>query len=186
MVNAINQSQRTAARVAGIAFLFTDVTATFAEFYVRPTLIVRDNAAQTAANIMAPEWLFRLGIAIQLTMIAGLIVLTVALYVVLNPASQGLALLAAFWRLTESALLAVGTLTSLNVLGLLGGAASLQGLQASQVQALAMRSIGAYTGRIQRQPAVRWAGHGDLRLSVCPLNTTFRGHWLSEGSSAPC
>ena len=145
MVNAINQSQRTAAKVAGIAFLFTDATATFAEFYVRPTLIVHDNAAQTAANIMATEWLFRLGIAIQLAMIAGLIVLTVALYVVLRPVGSGLALLGAFWRLTENAVLAVGTLTSLNVLGLLNDAASLHGLQASQLQALVLRSIGAYT-----------------------------------------
>ena len=143
-VNAISESQRTAAKVAGIAFLFTDATATFAEFYVRPTLIVQSNAAQTAINIVATEWLFRLGIAIQLTMIAGLLVLTVALYVVLNPVGQGLALLGAFWRLTENALLAVGTLTSLNVLGLLDDAAPLHGLQASQLQALALRSIGAY------------------------------------------
>ncbi len=145
MVNVVHESQRAAARVAGIAFLFTDATATFAEFYVRPTLIVQNNAAQTAANIMATEWLFRLGIAIQLTMIAGLLVLTAALYVVLNPIGPGLALLGAFWRLTENAVLAVGTLTSLNVLGLLSGAASLRGLQAGQLQALALRSIGAYT-----------------------------------------
>jgi len=123
-VNVINESQRAAARVAGIAFLFTDATATFAQFYVRPTLIVQNNAAQTAANVMASEWLFRLGIAIQLTMIAGLLVLTAALYVVLSPIGPGLALLGALWRLTENAVLAVGTLTSLNVLGLLSGAAS--------------------------------------------------------------
>jgi hypothetical protein len=144
VLTAITESQRTAAKVAGIAFLFTDVTATFAEFYVRPTLIVQNNAAQTAANIMATGWLFRLGIAIQLTMIAGLLVLTAALYVVLKPAGPGLAVLGASWRLTENALLAVGTLTSLNVVGLLSGAATLRGLQAGQLQALAMRSINAY------------------------------------------
>ena len=144
MLNAVSESQRTAAKVAGIAFLFTDATATFAEFYVRPTLIVSGDPGRTAASIVATEWLFRLGVSIQLIMIAGLLVLTAALYVVLQPAGPGLALLAAFWRLTENAILAVGTLTSLDVVGILSGGASLNGLQASQLQALAMRSIGAY------------------------------------------
>ncbi|HKH97524.1 MAG TPA: DUF4386 domain-containing protein [Candidatus Sulfotelmatobacter sp.] len=80
----VDNSQSKAARVVGFAYLFTNALCIFAEFYVRSNLIVGDNAAKTAANIMASERLFRLGIASELAAFAGIVVLTAALYVILN------------------------------------------------------------------------------------------------------
>jgi hypothetical protein len=93
------------ARLAGFLYLFTNATAIFA-FYVRTHAIVRGDAVQTAKNIAATEQLFRLGIVSELIAVAGVVLLVIALYVVLKPINANLALLAAFWRLVENAVLA--------------------------------------------------------------------------------
>ena len=63
----IDESQRKAARVVGFTYLFALALAVFAESYVPAHLIIYDNAAETARNIMAHERLFRLGIASDLS-----------------------------------------------------------------------------------------------------------------------
>jgi len=47
------------------------ITAVFDQFYVRGRLIVENNAAETARNIIANERLFRLGIAVDLVEMAA-------------------------------------------------------------------------------------------------------------------
>lgn len=69
-------------------------TAILAESYIRGRLIVFDNAAETARNIMAHEQLFRLSIASELITLASTVVLLTALYVILKPINQHLALFA--------------------------------------------------------------------------------------------
>jgi hypothetical protein len=54
------------ARVAGLLYLLVAITGAFSAFYVPHTLIVRGNAAATAANILASEMLFRSGIVCEL------------------------------------------------------------------------------------------------------------------------
>lgn len=78
-ISTIDDSQRVAARVAGIAYLVTFATANFAEFYVDSKLIVDGDSAKTAANIIASERLFRLGIASNLFTFAAVVPLIVAL-----------------------------------------------------------------------------------------------------------
>lgn len=95
---AIDESQRKAARVAGVAYLFTFALVLFAQFRIQNRLVVAGDAAATARNIVAHERLFRVGIACDLLYCAGVVVLLTALYVILRPVSRGLALLAAFWR----------------------------------------------------------------------------------------
>ncbi len=143
-IGTIDESQRKAAKVVGFAYLFALVPAIFAEFYVRGHLIVFDNAAQTALNIVAHERLFRLGIASNLTVFAVDVALITALYVVLKPVNRSLALLAAGWGLIETAILVVVTLNDLDVLRILSGADYLQAFEVSQLQALARLSIGAH------------------------------------------
>ena len=111
----IDESQRKAAKLVGLAYLFALPPAIFAEFYVRAHLIAFGDAAQTARNIMAHERLFRLGIASNLTVFAIDVVLIVALYVVLMPVNRRLALVAAGWGLIETASLVVVTLTDFDV-----------------------------------------------------------------------
>src|SRR5215468_5513364 len=103
------RSQQTAARVAGFLYLIQMAIAVFA-FSARNQLIVRGDAVQTARNIAASERLFRISLASDLIVYAGVIALVLALYVVLKPVNPNVALLAAFWRLAETAILSVTTL----------------------------------------------------------------------------
>lgn len=144
IIGPIDDSQRKAARVVGFTYLFAMATAVFAEFYVRGTLIVADNAAETARNIMAHERLFRLGIASNLVTFAADVVLLTALYVVLKRVNQNLALLAAFWRLMETFVLAVSTLHDFDVLRVLSPSGYLQVFETERLQALARLSVGAH------------------------------------------
>lgn len=50
------------ARVAGLLYLIIAIVSPFSFFYVRSSIIVSGDATATASNIMASEWLFRLGI----------------------------------------------------------------------------------------------------------------------------
>ena len=126
-ISTVDGSQRTAARVVGFMYLFAMVTALIG-FYVRSQIIVAD-AGQTARNIVAHEGLFRLSIASELLTSVADIVLIVALFMVLRPISRGLALLAASWRVIETSILVIATLTSFEVLQLLSGADYLRGFE---------------------------------------------------------
>ncbi len=143
-IATIDESQRKAARVVGFAYLFALPPAIFAEFYVRTKLIVFDNAAQTAQNIVAHERLFRLGTASNLTVFAVDVVLIMALYVVLMPVNRNLALLATGWGLVETATLVVVTLSDFYLLRILSGADYLHAFEANRLQALARLSVSAH------------------------------------------
>src|SRR5258708_37623863 len=97
-IYTIDDSQRTAARVAGFAYLITFAIVVYVNFGIHERLIVENNAAETARNILAHERLYRIGIAGDLMYCVGGVVLLAALYVILKPVNRGLALLAAFWR----------------------------------------------------------------------------------------
>jgi hypothetical protein len=144
MTLSIDETQRRAARTVGFTYLSVLVVAVFAEFYVRQTLVVSDNAAQTAQNILAHEGLFRLGVIAHLTVFAADVVLITALYVVLRPVAPNLALVATFWRLLETASLSITALNDLDVLRLLSGAGYLQPFEPDLLHALARLSIGAH------------------------------------------
>src|SRR5437773_7241601 len=143
-IGIVDDTQRTAARVVGAAYVCALVPAVFAEFYVRGQLVVSGNAAQTALNIVAHERLFRLGIAGNLAVFAIDVVLIAALYVVLNPVNRSLAVLALAWGLIETATLVVVTLSDFDVLRILSGAEYLKVFEVDRLQALARLSISAH------------------------------------------
>jgi len=143
-VSSADESQRRAARVVGLAYLFALPPAVFAEVYVRGQLIVSNNAAETARNIVTHERLFRLGIASNLIVVATDVILITAVYVVLERVNRNLALLAAFFRLLETAILVVVTLSDLGVLRVLSGADYLGAFEADRLEALARLSIAAH------------------------------------------
>jgi hypothetical protein len=133
----IEPAQHTAAKVVGFLYLFTMATAIYAESFIRGQLIVAGDAVQTARNIAASERLFRISIASDLIQYASLVVLVVALYVVLRPINKNVTLLAAFWRLAENVILAVGTMNAFAAVRLLSGADYLRGVDTPQLPALA-------------------------------------------------
>src|ERR1700683_3266403 len=99
IINTIDESQRKTARVAGFAFLFAMAIVVLANYGINFRLIVPDNAAETARNLMAHETLFRINIACNLIYVVSIVVLLAALYVILQRANRNLALVAAFCRL---------------------------------------------------------------------------------------
>ena len=125
-------SQTTWARTAGIALLLIILCSAFSN-----DLIVAGDAAATARNIAAHETRFRIGIAGELLMLNGDVVLAVALYMLLRPIERGLALLGSFWRLANALLLAVGVVVSLVAVDLLDDPRYLAAFNAEQLQDLA-------------------------------------------------
>jgi hypothetical protein len=97
----------------------------------------RGDAVQTARNLATSERLFRVGIVSELITVAGVVMLVVALYAILEPINRNVALLAAFWRLLENVVLAIIPLNAFVALSLLSGADYLRAVDAHHLQALA-------------------------------------------------
>jgi hypothetical protein len=140
-ISTIDESQRKAAKVAGLAYLFTFTIVVYVNFAIHDRLIAQSNA-ETARNILAHEQRFRIGITGDLLYCVGVVVLLTALYVILKPVSPGLALLAAFWRLVWVLMWLVMTLNLFNALRLLGTPDYLQALEPERSQALAKLYLG--------------------------------------------
>ncbi len=142
IISTIDDSQRTAARVAGFTGLITMVIVIFSNFAIQERLIVAGNPAETARNILAHERLFRFGIACGLIYCVGLVVLLTALYVILKPVNRGLTLLAALWRLVYASMWLLMTLNLFEALRLLSNADYLRVFEAERVYGLARLYLG--------------------------------------------
>ncbi len=121
-ISSIDESQRAAARIAGLACLISFFTVVAVNFGIFARLTIRGNPAETARNILARETLFRIGIAGNLVYCVGVVVLLTALYVILKPVSQNLALLGAFGRLVHGLTWLLVTINLFTALRLLSGA----------------------------------------------------------------
>jgi hypothetical protein len=142
-ISTIGESQRTAARIAGLAFPISFATVVAVNFGIFARLIVRGNPAQTARNILAHETLFRIGVAGNMVYFVGVVVLLTALYVILKPVSQNLALLAAFGRLVHGLTWLLVTVNLFTVLRLLSGDYS-RAFGPDQLSALARLFLSGY------------------------------------------
>ncbi len=140
---AIEPNQRTAAKIVGFLYLFAMAISIFGES-VRGRLILPHDAVQTASGIAAAEPLFRLSIVGDLIIYVCDIILFWGLYVVLKRVNKDVALLAVFFRLVETAILGVTTLTAFIALRLLSGADYLRAVDPAQLQALARGFLSVY------------------------------------------
>ena len=135
--SGIDESQRKAARVAGSACLISFATVVGVNFGIFGRLIVGGNPAETSRNILAHETLFRIGIAGDVIYCVGVVVLLTALYVILKPVSQNLALLAAFGRLVHGFTWLLATLNLFTALRLLSDADYTRAFGPDQLPAMA-------------------------------------------------
>jgi hypothetical protein len=110
-------------------------------YVLRGKLIVPDNAADTARNIVAHEGLYRLSIAGDLITTAGVTGLITALYAVLRPVNRNLALFASCLRGLGASIYANALLNDLQALRVLSGAAYLRAFEPDRLQALARLAI---------------------------------------------
>jgi hypothetical protein len=145
MTHGIDESQRKAAIVVGVTYLFAMAASMFTEGYLRPRLIVPDDVVATAQNIMAHRALFRAGIAIELLTFASDVTLISALYVILAPVNRHLALYAAWLRMAAVSVGVMMAAHSFDVLRILSGAEYLRVFEADQLAALARLGIGSHT-----------------------------------------
>jgi hypothetical protein len=136
-LTGIDGSQQRTARVAGLACLTSYVTVVAVNFGIFARLVVPGHPADTARNILAHETLFRLGIAGTLVYCVGIVALLTALYMILKPVSQPLALFAAFARLVQGFTWLLVALNLFTALRLLSDADYTRAFGPDQVPALA-------------------------------------------------
>ncbi len=135
MERTAGASPRFQARMAGVIALIT-TTSGFAAI-VSGSLVVPDDAAATAHNILAHEQLFRLAVAGDL--VAALyIAYTLLLYNLFRPVSRSLSLLAALFSLVGCGIGILNTLFEVAPLFVLGGVRSFSAFNLEQLQALAL------------------------------------------------
>jgi hypothetical protein len=137
----IDNSQRTAAKVAGISSLIAMAIVVFANYKLLNPLLVPGNPTETARNILAHETQFRLTVTCFLAYSTSVIVLLAALYVILKPVNWGLALVGALFRLVFALLWLLSTLNLLGALRLLGNVSYLHVFEPERWQALARISL---------------------------------------------
>ena len=138
-----NASQRTAAKVAGVAGLLAFALVVFGNYVLLGPLVIPRNAADTARNILAHQTQSRSALTCFITYNIGAIVLATALYVILAPVNRGLALTGAFFRVVFAILWLIAPLNSLAALRLLGDAPYLKIFEPERLQALARVQIAA-------------------------------------------
>jgi len=139
----IDNSQRTAAKVAGWSGLLTFAIVVFGNYVLLNPLIVSGNAAATAQNIAQHQTQVRMTVVCFLTYSLGVVVLLSALYVILKPVNPGLALAGALFRLVFALLWLLSPLNLLSALRLLSNANYLQVFEPGRLQALARLHVAA-------------------------------------------
>jgi len=142
-MNRIDNSQRTAAKIAGVSGLLAVVIVVFGNYALLGPLVVPGNAVETARNIVAHQTQLRVALICFLTYGVSVVVLLSALYVILRPVDRLLALIGALFRFVFALLWLLSTLNLLGTLRLLGNTGYLQVLGAEQLQALARVTLAA-------------------------------------------
>jgi Domain of unknown function (DUF4386) len=128
-------SIKNTARIAGLLYLILAALSAFGLAYVPSVLIAPGDAATTVSNILANEWLFRLGIVSNLLAFTVNIFVVAYLYKLLKPVNEGMASLMVILILMGLAIAMVNELNQVAVL-LLSGADYLTAFTADQLQAL--------------------------------------------------
>jgi hypothetical protein len=169
---ALGIPRRRVALTAGISLLLMAVLAPLAHFGVLQNLVVAGDAAATVGNILADEGVFRLAIATLLVVTFLDIVVAWALYVLLKPVHETLALLVGWLRLAAPAVFAMALANLLNVANLLGNASS-SPLQPEQLGAQVMASI------------VSFENGWDMSLAIFGLHLVGLGYLLFKSVDFP-
>jgi len=131
------------ARLAGLLWLLMFVAGPIAQI-IRDKLFVPGDMAATANNIMANEFLFRLGFVSDLIMMIIFVLLPLALYKLLSSINQNQALSMVILAIIGTAINIINLLNEFESLHLLSGAAYLSVFTVTQLQAQAMLSYDLY------------------------------------------
>ena len=103
----LTNQPRLIARIAGVLYLIITGCALFAYLYVRSRVIVAEDMAQTAANFMAHEQLYRLGFTAAVIVVICNLPMGLILFELLKVVNPRLALLALIFIVASATLKAV-------------------------------------------------------------------------------
>lgn len=131
------------ARLAGLLWFLMCVFGPIAQI-IRDKLFVAGDMAATANNIMANEFLFRLGFVSDLTMMIIFVFLPLALYKLLSTVNKNQAMIMVILVMIGTAINMINLLNEFESLHLLSGAAYLSAFTVTQLQAQAMLSYDLY------------------------------------------
>jgi hypothetical protein len=143
-IRSVEESPQIYARIGGALYLILIVLGFFGQF-VMGRVIVSGDAAATAANITSMESLWRCGIAAEFVALVCVTALAVIYFVLLNPVSRELNLLATFLRVVGIAIEAVVTLNLIAALLPVGNATSLKAFTPGQLYALVSLALKSHS-----------------------------------------
>lgn len=129
---------KTAARTAGILYLLMGITGMLGILYIPSQIIVPDDATATAANILAHEFLYSLGIVCQLACQTIFVYLVLSLHSLFKEVNRHYALQMLVLVAVSVPIAFLILLNQLAALVLLSGAGFLSGLLPEQLNSLAM------------------------------------------------
>lgn len=131
-------------RLAGAFYLVIIVCGLFSELFVRDGMIVWHDAAATSQNILGAEFLYRVGILSDGVMVMADVAVGVLFYYLLKDTNRVLALLAAFFRLGQAAIIGMNLNNLVKPLLLLGGEEWLGGIGTEQIQSQVLFHLNAH------------------------------------------
>lgn len=134
----------TTARTAGILYLLMGITGMLGILYIPSQIIVPEDATATAANILAHEFLYRLGIVCQLACQTIFVYLVLSLYSLFKEVNRQYALQMLVLVAVSVPIAFLILLNQLAALVLLSDAGFLSGLPTEQLNSLAMVSFKLY------------------------------------------
>jgi hypothetical protein len=130
-------SPSTRGRILAALYLFVIIAGITAQLFISDSLVVRNDAATTAANILANKSLYRLAFTIFMLEMAAQVAVSVLFYDLLKPVNRSVARLSAIFGLTASGIKTMARVFFYAPLIVLSGAPYLSVIEPSQLEALA-------------------------------------------------
>ena len=132
------------ARTAGVLYVIIIVCGLFAEIGVRSQLIESGDPTTTAQNIIDSPLLFRAGLAADITMFIADVAIAIVLYQLLAPLSRALSMMAAAFRITQTAVIGLNLLNMFQAVRIIDDADYLDAFGADQTDTLALLYLDAH------------------------------------------
>ena len=161
------------ARLAGVAMLLSMIFGFLGEMYLPGRIVVRQDAAATAANIVGNPTLFRLTFAAYLVEGICDIALCVFFYILLRPVDRNLALLSAFFGIASMVVFAVSQASFYTASLVLGDSSGMTAFTTDQRNGLAYLAV-----RISG--TIAW-----LFLCLYGIASMIRGHLIARSTYLP-
>jgi Domain of unknown function (DUF4386) len=128
-------------RILAALYLFVIIGGIIGQVLIADALVVRDDAAKTAINILANKSLYRLGFTIFMLEMVAQVGVSLLFYDLTKPVNRSVARAAAVLGLTGCGIKTMARLFYYTPLILLGGASYLSAMPPAQLEALSLAFI---------------------------------------------